>query len=241
MKKYFAVSDVHSCYKPLIDALHEKGFDKNNTEHILISCGDLLDRGDDTIKVLEYVLSLPEDRTILIKGNHEYLLEDLLKRESFYGIDISNGTAKTCIALSDINVPDTHEQLNLLAFSIISSAKENKLLKQYFSRLVHYAEFENHVFVHGWLRPEFRDATDEDWSNDTWLSGIDNWLMLGNEVGNAIGKTIVCGHINTSYAHRMLNDIDSDKTFKADGIICLDGMTIISNLVNCEVFEEDSI
>ena len=85
------------------------------------------------------------------------------------------------------------------------------------------------------------DATDEDWSNDTWLSGIDNWLMLGNEVGNAIGKIVVCGHINTSYAHRMLNDMDSDKTFKADGIICLDGMTIVSNLVNCEVFDEDNI
>lgn len=241
MKKYFAVSDVHSCYKPLINALHKKGFDENNPEHILISCGDLLDRGDDTIKVLEYVLSLPEDRTILIKGNHEYLLEDLLKRESFYGIDISNGTAKTCIALSDINVPDTHEQLNLLAFGIISSAKENKLLKQYFSRLVHYAEFENHVFVHGWLRPEFRYADDEDWSYDSWLSGIDNWLMLGNEVGNMIGKTIVCGHINTSYAHRMLNNVSSNETFKADGIICLDGMTIISNLVNCEVFDEENI
>ena len=241
MKKYFAVSDVHSYYKPLVDALHEKGFDESNPEHILISCGDLLDRGDDTIVVLEYILSLPEDRTILIKGNHEYLLEDLLKRESFYGIDISNGTAKTCIALSDINVPDTHEQLNLLAFGIISSAKENKLLKQYFSRLVHYAEFENHVFAHGWLRPEFRYADDEDWSYDSWLSGIDNWLMFGNEVGNMIGKTIICGHINTSYAHRMLNDISSNETFKADGIICLDGMTIISNLVNCEVFDEDNI
>lgn len=237
MKKYFAVSDVHSCYKLLIDALHEKGFDKNNPEHILISCGDLLDRGDDTIKVLEYVLNLPEDRTILIKGNHEYLLEDLLKRESFYGIDISNGTAKTCIALSDINVPDTHEQLNLLAFSIISSAKENKLLKQYFSRLVHYAEFENHVFVHGWLRPEFRYANDEDWSYDTWLNGIDSWIMYGNE----IGKIIVCGHINASYAHREINGKSSNKTFKNDDIICLDGMTILSNIVNCEIFEEDEI
>ena len=241
MKKYFAVSDVHSCYKPLIDALHEKGFDENNPEHILISCGDLLDRGDDTVAVLEYILSLPEDRTIMIKGNHEYLLEDVFKRMTFYGIDISNGTAKTCIALSDINVSDTHEQLNLLSHSIILSAKQNELCKKYFLRLVHYAEFENHVFVHGWLRPEFRYADDEDWSYDSWLSGIDNWLMLGNEVGNMIGKTIVCGHINTSYAHRMLNDIDSDKTFKADGIICLDGMTIVSNLVNCEVFDEENI
>jgi len=65
--------------------------------------------------------------------------------------------------------------------------------------------------------------------------------MFGNEVGNMIGKTIICGHINTSYAHRMLNDISSNETFKADGIICLDGMTIISNLVNCEVFDEDNI
>ena len=237
MKKYFAVSDVHSCYKPLVDALHEKGFDENNPEHILISCGDLLDRGDDTVAVLEYILSLPEDRTILIKGNHEYLLEDVFKRALFYGYDITNGTAKTCIALSDINVSDTHEQLNLLSHSIILSARRNELYKKYFSRLVHYAEFKNHVFVHGWLRPEFRYADDEDWSYDTWLSGIDSWLMYGNEVG----KTIVCGHINASYAHKMINGTKSNKTFKSDGIICLDGMTIISNLVNCEVFDEDNI
>lgn len=237
MKKYFVVSDVHSCYEPFINALSKSGFDANNPEHILISCGDLLDRGDDTIKVLEYVLSLPEDRTILIKGNHEYLLEDALRRLFFYGHDFTNGTVKTCIALSNLNVSENHKQLNLLVPIITLNAKNNNLLKQYFSRLVHYAEFENHVFVHGWLHPEFRNADDADWSHDSWLSGIDSWLECGNEVG----KTIVCGHINTSYAHKKVNKTISNETFKADGIICLDGMTILSNIVNCEVFEEDKI
>lgn len=237
MKKYFAISDVHSCYEPLINALSNNGFDANNPEHILISCGDLLDRGDDTTKVLKYILSFPEDRTILIKGNHEYLLEELLNRSFFYSYDITNGTVKTCIALSDVNVTDKHAQLHLLAPSIILSAKDNALLKQYFSRLVHYAEFKNHVFVHGWLRPEFRYADDEDWAYDSWLNGIDSWLAYGDE----IEKTVVCGHIDTRYAHRKINGINSNETFKADGIICLDGMTILSNIVNCEVFTEHAI
>ena len=36
--KYFVVSDVHSAYTPLMNALIKEGFDQNNCEHKVIVC-----------------------------------------------------------------------------------------------------------------------------------------------------------------------------------------------------------
>ena len=40
MKEYFVITDVHSFYSIMMDELIKKGFDINNKDHILISCGD---------------------------------------------------------------------------------------------------------------------------------------------------------------------------------------------------------
>ena len=99
-KKYFILSDVHSYFNQMIDALNNSGFDKNNCEHIFVSLGDLLDRGPDPIKCLEFVNSLPEDRRILIRGNHEDLMEEAISRHRFYYHDFSNGTVDTAFQLT---------------------------------------------------------------------------------------------------------------------------------------------
>ena len=85
--KLFVVSDIHSFYKPLIEALDEAGFDKNNKDHWLISCGDCFDRGPDSVELLHYLMSL--ERKILIKGNHDRLLEDICTRGFQYSNDKS--------------------------------------------------------------------------------------------------------------------------------------------------------
>ena len=68
MKKYFVGSDIHSFYTPFIKELNKKGFDLNNEEHILIICGDLFDRGSESLKLYEFIKSLPKERRILIRG-----------------------------------------------------------------------------------------------------------------------------------------------------------------------------
>lgn len=102
-KTYFITSDIHSYYNELITALDEAGFDINNSEHILIVNGDLFDRGEDTLKVLEFIKSIPKERRILIRGNHEYLLRDLLNRKDLpKWHDVSNRTLKTVFHLLGI-------------------------------------------------------------------------------------------------------------------------------------------
>ena len=91
--KYFVISDIHSFYDEMIDALNEAGFDKDNENHTLIVCGDIFDRGRQPLEVYEYLKSLP--RKILIRGNHEYLLKELYERKIPYTHDVSNGTFDT--------------------------------------------------------------------------------------------------------------------------------------------------
>ena len=80
MKTFFIVADVHSFYDEMIAALNEQGFDKNDPDHIFVCLGDLLDRGEKPLECLAFVNSLPAKRKLLIRGNHEDLLEDCIYR-----------------------------------------------------------------------------------------------------------------------------------------------------------------
>ena len=93
--KYFVVSDIHSFGNILAKTLKKCGFDKRNKNHTLIVCGDVFDRGTDTVKVYNYLKSIPKKRCILIKGNHESLYFDLLKKYYPDSYDFSNGTVLT--------------------------------------------------------------------------------------------------------------------------------------------------
>ena len=102
-KKYFIVSDIHSFYTALINNLHKAGFDQNNKDHILIVCGDVFDRGFETLEVYKFLKSLPKSRCILIRGNHEDLYFDLLKKDYPNSYDYSNGTIRTFAAIAKVH------------------------------------------------------------------------------------------------------------------------------------------
>jgi len=105
MKKYFVVADVHSFYDEMIDALMHAGFEMNNPEHIVICCGDMMDRGDKSREMLDFFYDLyKSNRTILIRGNHEDLFEEMIERGFPLRHDGSNGTVKTLANLQDIKL-----------------------------------------------------------------------------------------------------------------------------------------
>ena len=76
MPKFFVISDVHSFYTPMKEALDAAGFDPDDEDHWLISCGDNFDRGSESVEVLRYLRRL--QRKILIKGNHELLWRSIV-------------------------------------------------------------------------------------------------------------------------------------------------------------------
>ena len=120
--KYFVVSDIHSYYEPLIQALNEAGFDETDSAHKLIICGDLLDRGPDSIKCISFINRLiDKGRAICIKGNHEILLQDCCYRGFAYSHDKSNGTVRTILDLG--GYADSHD-FNLSCANTIRTVRK---------------------------------------------------------------------------------------------------------------------
>ena len=246
MKKYFVVSDVHSFYEEMITALNEAGFDLNNENHIFVSCGDLFDRGPEGVKCLRFVNDLDDERKILIRGNHEYLLAALLERGRYEWYDLHNRTDDTIRQFSVLL-----NEKDLSTAEACRKLKDNEELKKYYASLRCFHETEKYIFLHGWIPiidngifaeydPKWRAAGESVFEEATWLNGYEMWRQGIREEG----KTIVCGHIHTSYGHCNLHhdgeefgeDMNSG-IFYDDGIIGLDACTAYTGKVNVLTLE----
>lgn len=215
--KAFVISDIHSFYDEMIEALNKAGYDKNNSNHMLICLGDLLDRGPKPLECLKFINSIPDTNKILIRGNHEDLMEEAMFRYYFATHDYHNGTNKTAIILSGLD--DSYSDDDILA-----AAKENEEWKKYINSVVDFYETDKYVFVHGWIPTGIKKSTDErwkslpemyrptvpcyiedwqngDWYNARWTNGMKAWLE-GIKVPN---KTVFCGHYHASWGHCNIN------------------------------------
>ena len=103
MKKYFVCSDIHSFYTDWMNSLLDAGFELSNEDHILIILGDIFDRGEEPVNVYNFIKSLPKERRILIRGNHEDLLLEAVEREEFFTYDTHNGTEDTIYYLAGLD------------------------------------------------------------------------------------------------------------------------------------------
>ena len=96
--KYFVSSDIHGFYDEWMLALKENGFDLLNPNHKIIVCGDLFDRGRQPKQIIDFILSNKE-KFVLIKGNHEDLMEEMILRNESTIYDLNNGTSGTIVDL----------------------------------------------------------------------------------------------------------------------------------------------
>ena len=101
MMKYYIFGDAHGYFDILKKALDDAGFDRNNPEHFLVSLGDLLDRGKQPRECLQFVNSL--ERKILIRGNHEDLMEEMIAIHYPRTHDLSNGTYYSAVDITGKN------------------------------------------------------------------------------------------------------------------------------------------
>ncbi len=245
-EKYFVVSDVHSFYDEMMTALNEAGFDRNNEDHIFVSCGDLFDRGPKGVECLRFVNELEQKRKILIRGNHEDLLEELLERGSFEWYDLHNRTDDTIRQFSVLL-----NDKSIMTSTICRKLKENEEIRKYYDSLKYFHETEKYIFLHGYI-PIINDGIsasyDENWRKASnyvfkeavWLNGYEMFRQGIKEEG----KTIVFGHIHTSYGHHFLHHdgeefgegMNSD-IFYDEGIIGLDACTAYTHRVNVLTLE----
>lgn len=171
MKKWFVFSDVHSFFDELKEALDKAGFDINNPDHNIIFCGDAWDRGYQPLEVYNFLISIPKERRVLIRGNHEILLKELVERQHYENHDIHNGTVDTLFlirygkTLDEFNY-DYYHDLSTASSNEWDSIRHNKSLlmsKMYEGQIkeildwiysdewVNYYETKNYIFVHSWI------------------------------------------------------------------------------------------
>lgn len=235
MKKFFVVSDIHGFYDEFRAALDAAGFDPSNLDHYLVSLGDNFDRGPKNTEVMNYLMSL--DRCILVRGNHEDLMEDMINRGGPLWNDYSNGTVDSALEFGEAKE---------LTQGVLTNIKFK--IKPFFDSMLNYFETKNYVFVHGWFPvAKFNDwrkyAHESKWRKARWYNGMKE--AVGYKNLDLYGKTTVCGHYHTSWGHNRYGESDEwgpnadFSPFYADGVIGIDACTAYSKKVNILVLEDD--
>lgn len=227
-------------------ALDKAGFEPKNDNHLLVVCGDCLDRGNESQQVIDYLMSVLNK--VLIKGNHCTMFQELVERGYSRSHDWHNGTAKSVLDLApESNTWD--------GACVVAMEKFELLLNQ----MVDYFETEHYIFVHSWIpckqkkegRPKFeyipdwRTAHSDDWEYARWGSPLD---MAMNGL-NKSGKTIIAGHWHCSYGWALENQTFDefgsnacfDPYYYDDKLIMIDTCCAYTNKINCLVIEDEEI
>lgn len=183
MAKYFCVSDIHSYATYLTAALGKAGFNVDNNDHILIICGDIFDRGYQTLECYNYIMSIPKHRRILIRGNHELLFLELLDSDLPGRHDYSNGTVRTFCHIagvkeSYVNPLDIELDLYAQNQTKINNEQIEKILKARWAEVKQkvldsdicawiksdewraFYELDNLIFVHSFIPTQVKEISE---------------------------------------------------------------------------------
>lgn len=239
--KYYVTSDTHGFYSLLVDKLKECGWYEDSQPHKLIICGDLMDRGEEAVKMQEFISELlKKDEVILIKGNHEWLYESLVTTDEgiAYNYHVSNGTFGTLLQLTGHKDFDTHRERAL-------AGQKTNFYLQIIPSCVNYFETEHYIFTHGWIPKgkDWRKEPDSIWRRvASWQNGMAEYK--NDKDYFADGKTVVCGHFHTSWVRHkagLCSEFGPDadfSTFRDDGIIALDACTAYTGIMNMIVLDD---
>ncbi len=242
--KYFVFSDIHGFFNEWQKVLREKGFNINNPLHKIIICGDLFDRGHQPKEIIDFILS-HKDKFILIRGNHEDLMQSMIDRNYNTSIDLYNGTADTIV--------DLYPEWQISEFNLKKIAEETRL-QDVLDMCVNYFETEKFVFVHAWIPTlndgmkydaNWRNATKKSWTKARWINPVE---MQERKIFEP-DKTIVCGHWHCSalWHAKYPNKYDEFgkkeyfEPFISKELIAIDACTAYTKKVNCIVIENEKI
>lgn len=239
----FAVSDIHAHAGKFFEALEAAGFDRNNPRHLLVVCGDYFDRGGESRAVYRYLRATPSK--ILLRGNHEPLLENALTRGFLRGIDLRNGLDRTILSLFGRDSLDCNGR-------IYADPDEVADVLRFTSEMYDYFETATHRFVHGWVplaidgdgvaspHADWRVATRDEWHRAAWIEWQQAYAAEGLLPRD---KLLVCGHRTAAYGARFdRTRRQSDSSiFRGDGLLAIDAQTVTSGRVNVLVLRDEPV
>ena len=232
--KYFIFSDCHGDYAALIRGLGEAGYNPSDPDHTLLGLGDYFGRAQksesDSRLLYNYFKSnIHFNEPILLKGNHELILENMIRRRYPSYTDICNGEHNTIASIAETTV---EEVLYCAApFNDERVAEFSDWLKV----LPYAMEGQNNIFTHAWLPQNYKELEVEEWHEVIWTNTFDE-VLLCRKNNYRFNKTLWLGHWRAA-------DFRSDHTDEHYydenlNIHFMDCCTVLSNNVNVLVVED---
>ena len=193
----YVMSDIHGCYDDFIKMLELIQFKDNDDLHIL---GDIIDRGNKSIEMVDYVIS--HKNIHLLRGNHEQMYIDYYE-DNDTSLWYNNGGVETHIQM--MSRPYIYEES----------------LYKYFKKLPLIEIVDKFILVHAGL---YFPKNYSDLELDSLLQEQEDDICLWSR--DSIGKekqykdyTMICGH---TPVQTITGDCKEVKILKRNGTIYID-------------------
>ncbi|MEO4054415.1 metallophosphoesterase family protein [Solibacillus sp. CAU 1738] len=183
MEKAFVIGDIHGNFD-LLTQLLEKW--RPQEEH-LIFLGDYIDRGPQSLQVLEKVKSLVENGATALIGNHEQLFLHWLnfpKTDSYMFVNV--GGAST---IQSFQKPEW-VQKSIEEIAALIQVEYASLL-EWIKTLPRFMQWGEYFFVHAGIDPHVEQATETNPEDFLWIR--DEFLHFPHKAK----ETVVFGHTQT--------------------------------------------
>ncbi len=217
----YAVSDIHGQYEVFLKGLSEIGFSDGD---FLWCLGDVIDRGPDGIKMLQYIKT-HENMDLLI-GNHEFMFLNSVDRngeaicngkDSFLWLD-ANGGSVTFNGYKELPAKDRAELLEWMKHRYV----------------IRRIDVGGHAYclTHSYYNPEcenkryFELSYDDVW-NIAWLSIWRNDPFThAQDIYPNYNYTFICGHVPVQNIRAIQGTNESGYTltsFHHNNVVDIDG------------------
>ncbi|XEC96547.1 metallophosphoesterase [Paenibacillus tarimensis] len=223
MKRRLVISDIHGCYEPFNQLLELVKYHPVNDQLILL--GDYVDRGADSRKVLDQVLRMVRDESVIaLQGNHDERFADVVMGR--------HGEAK--VKFFEHGGLQTMESYLNLSFQGAEAMRE-ELLEKFVAiineRYMHHVRFldelpwfyedEDHIYVHAGINPDYMQWKEQPKRDFLYIKDP----FIKKPI--SIGKRIIFGHTKTIDIH------GSPDIWYGDGKIGIDGGCAYGCQLNC--------
>jgi serine/threonine protein phosphatase 1 len=171
--KYYAIADLHGRYDLLLEAINVIYSHAGANDYKIITLGDYIDRGPDSMKVIDHLMGRTGD-TICLQGNHEAMMVDSV----IYNYDpdwwVGNGGDATLKSYGWGGAP-----YSTYSYEVVPKSHLN-----WMRTLPIYHETEKQVFVHAGMPKSLYQGQ----------QGMQWMLYNYNDSGGWKGKHVVHGH-----------------------------------------------
>jgi serine/threonine protein phosphatase 1 len=229
IKRTLVISDVHGCYDEFNKLLGKVKY--NSAKDDLILLGDYVDRGKDNKKVVELVKELTLYGAVALRGNHDQMFLDYVKRphvyDNIYNYLRNGGETTLRNYIEDFDSYQWHDE------SYKKWANDIMMLHgdgiDFLDDLPYYHENEHYIFVHAGIDP----------LKDNWKdTPRDEFIWIRDEFLNVLNphsKIVVHGHTPAVNLHSKHDIYFGDKKIGIDGACAYGGQ------LNCLVINNGEL